>query len=253
MRVVVVGAGFGGIEVARALGEARIPATLTDRYNYHLFQPLLYQVATAALSPADIAEPIRKMLRHYPTVGVVLGEVIAIDLERRAVLLSTGALIPFDWLVLATGATHSYFGHDEWAAHAPGLKTIEDARRIRSRILLAFEQAEVCADPIEQERLMTIAVIGGGPTGVELAGSIAELARYTLSKDFHRIRADTATVLLLEAGDRLLAAFPEALASYAERKLERLGVTVRLRAAVECVEANTIRVAGQEIGVGFVV
>jgi len=253
MRVVIVGAGFGGIEVARGLGEARIPVTLIDRHNYHLFQPLLYQVATAALSPADIAEPIRKMLRHYSTVGVVLGEVVAIDLGRRTVSLATGPLIPFDLLVLATGATHSYFGHDEWAAHAPGLKTIEDARRIRSRILLAFEQAEVCADPIEQERLMTIAVIGGGPTGVELAGSIAELARYTLSKDFHRIRADTATVLLLEAGDRLLAAFPEALASYAERKLERLGVTVRLRAAVECVEANSIRVAGQEIGVGLVV
>jgi NADH dehydrogenase len=253
MRVVIVGAGFGGIEVARALGEARIPATLMDRHNYHLFQPLLYQVATAALSPADIAEPIRKMLRHYPTVAVVLGEVVAIDLERRTLSVATGALIPFDWLVLATGATHSYFGHEEWAADAPGLKTIQDARRIRSRLLLAFEQAELCADPVEQKRLMTIAVIGGGPTGVELAGSIAELARYTLAKDFHRVRADSATVLLLEAGDRLLAAFPEALASYAERKLERLGVTVRLRAAVECVAPNGIRVAGQEIATGFVV
>jgi NADH dehydrogenase len=251
--VVIVGAGFGGIEVARCLGKAHIPVTLIDRHNYHLFQPLLYQVATAALSPADIAEPIRKMLRYYPTVEIVLGQVVAIDRNQRTVSLATRDVIPFDWLVLCTGATHSYFGHDEWSAYAPGLKSIEDARRIRSRLLLAFEKAETCRDAAQQKRLMTIAVIGGGPTGVELAGSIAELARYTLAKDFHRIRAETASVVLLEAGDRLLAAFPEALASYAQRKLERLGVTVRLRAGVERVSANSITVAGQEIDVGFVI
>lgn len=252
-RVVVVGAGFAGIEVTRGLGAAGIPVTLIDRQNYHLFQPLLYQVATAALSPGDIAEPIRKMLRRYPGVEVVLGEVTGIDRDKRTVTLSNGKTIGYDRLVLATGATHSYFGHDEWEAAAPGLKTIEDARRIRSRLLLAFERAEMSRDPAEQKRLMTIAVIGGGPTGVELAGSIAELARYTLAKDFHRIRAETATVLLLEAGDRILTAFPEALASYAQARLERLGVTVRLRAPVERIAANSIVAAGEVIGVGFAI
>src|SRR5437762_1779511 len=179
-RIVVIGAGFAGIEVARGLGAAGLSVTLIDRQNHHLFQPLLYQVATAALSPADIAEPIRKMLRGYPSVEVRLDEVTAVDVRARTLALASGVTFPYDWLVVAAGATHSYFGHDEWAPFAPGLKTIEDARLIRSRLLLAFEEAERTADPAEQRRLMTIAVIGGGPTGVELAGSIAELAHYTL-------------------------------------------------------------------------
>ncbi len=251
--IVIIGAGFAGIEVARALGRANIAATLIDRQNHHLFQPLLYQVATAALSPADIAEPIRKMLRHHPGIEVVLGEVSAIDPSARAVTVAGGNVYPYDILVVASGATHSYFGHDEWEAFAPGLKNIEDARTIRSRLLLAFERAEMSRDPAEQKRLMTIAVIGGGPTGVELAGSIAELARYTLAKDFHRIRAETATVLLLEAGPRILAAFPEELASYAVRKLTRLGVTVRTSCAVERITDHSVVAAGKAVGVGLAI
>ncbi len=252
-RIVIIGAGFAGIEVARGLGAAGLPVTLIDRQNYHLFQPLLYQVATAALSPADIAEPIRKMLRGYPTVEVRLDEVVAVDTHARTLALASGATFPYDWLVVANGATHSYFGHDEWSAFAPGLKTIEDARLIRSRLLLAFEEAERTLDPVEQRRLMTIAVIGGGPTGVELAGSIAELARYTLAKDFRTIRAETATVLLLEAGPRILPAFPESLAGYAQRRLAKLGVIVRTHCPVAAVNAKSITVAGEDVSVGFAI
>src|SRR5579862_4348590 len=252
-RIVIIGAGFAGIEVARGLGRFGLKVTLIDRQNHHLFQPLLYQVATAALSPADIAEPIRKMLRREPSVEVILGEVTSIDPKARTVALGGGRSIAYDILVLATGATHGYFGHDEWEGAAPGLKTIEDARRICSRLLLAFERAEMSEDLAEQKRLMTIAVIGGGPTGVELAGSIAELARYTLSKDFHRIRAETATVLLLEAAPRILNAFPESLAAYATRKLARLGVTVRTNSPVESIAAHKIVVGGEEIGTGLTI
>ncbi len=252
-QTVIIGAGFAGIEVARALGVAGLPTVLIDRQNHHLFQPLLYQVATAALSPADIAEPIRKMLRRHPSVEVMLGEATAIDTTAQTVTLADGTIVPYARLVIATGATHSYFGHDEWEGFAPGLKTIEDARRIRSRLLLAFEQAEMSRDPAEQKRLMTIAVIGGGPTGVELAGSIAELARYTLAKDFHRIHAESATVLLLEAGPRLLTAFPDALANYAQAKLTKLGVTVRTNCAVERITARGVTAAGEEIPAGFAI
>lgn len=251
--VVIVGAGFGGIEVARGLGRAGIHTTIIDRQNHHLFQPLLYQVATAALSPADIAEPIRKMLHRYKSVDVVLGEVAGIDTAARIVSLAGGKTIPFTRLVLATGATHSYFGHDEWNVLAPGLKTIEDARHIRSCILLAFERAEMSDDPAEQKRLMTIAVIGGGPTGVELAGSIAELARYTLVRDFHRIRAQDAAVLLLEAGPRILTAFPENLAAYAERRLKKLGVVVRTNCPVQHVGEGALTAAGGDIPIGFAI
>jgi len=252
-RTVVVGAGFAGIEVARALGKAGLPVTIIDRQNHHLFQPLLYQVATAALSPADIAEPIRKMLGRHASVEVVLGAVTAIDTEIRKVTLANGMAISFNILVLATGATHGYFGHEEWSGFAPGLKTIEDARHIRSRLLLTFEKAETCTDAAEQKRLMTIAIIGGGPTGVELAGSIAELARYTLARDFHRIRPQTATVLLLEAGPRILTAFPESLATYAQTKLKKLGVTVRTNCPVERIEDGAIVAGGERIGVGLAI
>ena len=251
--VVIVGAGFAGIQVARSLGEARIPVTLIDRQNYHLFQPLLYQVATAALSPADIAEPIRKMLRHFPAVEVVLGEVVAIDRGTRQVFLSDDRALAYDRLVLAAGATHSYFGHEEWARDAPGLKTVEDARTIRSRLLLAFERAEMAEEQSVQRRLMRIAVVGGGPTGVEIAGAIAELARYTLVKDFHRIKPGDAEVLLFEAGERILPGFPETLASYAQRRLEQLGVRVRVGSLVQNVKSHSIIVAGREIETGVVI
>ncbi|ESR27005.1 NAD(P)/FAD-dependent oxidoreductase [Lutibaculum baratangense] len=251
--VVIVGAGFGGIEVARELGRAGVAATIVDRQNHHLFQPLLYQVATAALSPAEIAEPIRKVLGRYPSVEVVLGEVVGVDTAARQVELKNGTAIRFDRLVLASGATHGYFGHDEWAEHAPGLKTIEDARKLRSRVLLAFEQAEVTPDPDEQRRLMTIAVIGGGPTGVEMAGALAELSRHALSRNFRRIDPSSARIILLEAAPRLLSGFPESLAAFAKERLERLGVETRLGQAVEDVGERHVTVAGERIPVGAVV
>ena len=249
-RVVVIGGGFGGIEVARALGRANMPVTLIDRQNYHLFQPLLYQVATAALSPADIAEPIRKILRRYRSAQVILGEVERIDRAARDVVLSTGRRVPYDVLVLATGATHSYFGHPEWERSAPGLKTIADARLIRSEILRCFEEAEITEDAAERERLMTFAVVGGGPTGVEMAGAIAELARYVLAKDFRNIRPERAKVLLIEAGPRLLTAFPESLATYGENRLKKLGVTVLLDSPVTPLSREAILVDGRTLPVG---
>ena len=252
-RVVVIGGGFGGIEVARVLGRAGMPATIIDRQNYHLFQPLLYQVATAALSPADIAEPIRKILRRYRSVQVVLGEVETIDREAREVVLRAGRRVSYDILVLATGAMHSYFGHPEWSQAAPGLKTIADARFIRSEILRCFEKAEVSDDSAERERLMTFVVVGGGATGVEMAGAIAELARYTLAKDFRNIRTERANVLLIEAGPRLLTAFPEHLATYAEDRLRRLGVTVLLNSPVKHVSNSALTFADRTVAAGAII
>lgn len=249
-RVVVIGGGFGGIEVARALGRAKMPVTLIDRQNYHLFQPLLYQVATAALSPADIAEPIRKILRRYRSAQVILGEVERIDRDARDVVLSTGRRVPYDTLVLATGATHSYFGHPEWERSAPGLKTVADARLIRSEILRCFEEAEITEDAAERERLMTFAVVGGGPTGVEMAGAIAELARYVLAKDFRNIRPERAKVLLIEAGPRLLTAFPESLATYGENRLKKLGVTVMLNSPVKPLSREALLIDRRTLAVG---
>ena len=226
-KAVIVGAGFGGLAAAKRLANQPIDVTLVDQRNYHLFQPLLYQVATAALSPADIAWPIRSIFAGAPNVRVVLGTVEGVDLEGSEV--SAGPLrLPYDYLILATGSYHSYFGRDEWAVQAPGLKRIIDATEIRKRILLAFERAEVGMSEEEQRRQLTFVVVGGGPTGVELAGAIAELARHTLARDFRNIDPGAAQIVLVEAGDRLLKAFPEALSAYAKQKLERLGVEVRL-------------------------
>ena len=232
-KVVIIGAGFGGLAAATALRKAAVEVTVIDRRNYHLFQPLLYQVATAALSPADIAQPIRAILRHQRNASVILGRVTGIDAGARAVRFvghdpAIERRVAYDQLIVATGARHAYFGHDEWEPIAPGLKQIEDATDIRRRLLLAFEQAEAASDPDERAALLTFLVVGGGPTGVELAGAIAELARMALAADFRHIDPRQARVILVEAGPRLLPAFPERLSAVARRSLERLGVEVRL-------------------------
>ncbi len=224
-RVVIVGAGFGGLTVATKLAKADVDVTVLDRHNYHCFQPLLYQVATAELSPADIAWPIRHVLRRQKNVRVLLGTVDSIDLENRQVVADT-VTVPYDELVLATGVTHSYFGNDEWEKWAPGLKRVEDATIIRRRLLIAFERAELSDDPAERERLLTFAIVGAGPTGVELAGSIIEVARHVMPNEFRHIDPRTARVILIEAGPRVLPAFPENLSAYTRESLEQMGVEV---------------------------
>ena len=249
--VVVVGAGFAGLEAAKELGRAGIRTILIERTNHHLFQPLLYQVATAALSATDVAEPVRRVVRRYRSVEVVYGEVTGIDTDARTVGLADGRRIAYARLLLATGSQPWYFGHNDWAPHAQGLKTVEDARAIRSRLLLCFEQAEQTDDPAERQRLMTFVVVGGGPTGVELAGSIAELSRYTLSRDFRHIAPDQARVILAEAAPRLLGAFDERLADYAMGRLERLGVQVRLGESVESIDAEAVTLGEEAIPAGM--
>lgn len=251
--VVIVGAGFGGLACAGGLGRTPVRVTVIDRQNHHLFVPLLYQVATAALSPADIAQPIRRMLGRYPNVEVRMAEVTGVDTAARRVRLADGAAVPYDRLVLATGSSYGYFGHDEWAENAPGVKTVEDARFIRARLLTAFEQAEACDDPERQKALMTTVIVGGGPTGVEMAGAVAELTRHALARDFRRIDPRSASVLLVEAGPRLLTTFPEGLSDYALVKLRDLGVDVRLNQAVEAVSDEGVRVAGRFIPAGTIV
>nr|WP_282184507.1 NAD(P)/FAD-dependent oxidoreductase [Azospirillum baldaniorum] len=251
--VVIVGAGFGGLACAEALGGTNIRVTIIDRNNYHLFVPLLYQVATAALSPADIAEPIRRIVSRHPNIDVVMGEVTGVDRTAKRVELADGSFVPYDRLVLATGSSYSYFGHDDWAEIAPGLKTIENARRIRARLLMNFEQAEMCEDPARQKALMTTIVVGGGPTGVEMAGAVAELARFTLARDFRRIDPRTARVLLVEAGPRILSTFPDDLGQYARRKLEELGVVVLTGQAVESITPEGATVGGRFIPAGAIV
>lgn len=243
--VVIVGAGFGGLEVARCLAPMRVRITVIDRRNHHLFQPLLYQAATASLAPSEIAWPIRSLLRGYKNITTLLGDVVGVNTEARAVLLADGEAIPFDALVLATGARHAYFGHDEWEPYAPGLKTIEDATAIRRRILLAFERAERMTDKVERAKYLTFVVIGGGPTGVELAGTIAELARDTLRNDFREIDTREVHVVLVEAGSRLLPGFRESLSDYAYEALTRLGVDVRLGRPVSKCTADGVEIDGQ--------
>jgi NADH dehydrogenase len=236
--IVIVGAGFGGLEAAHRLGGADADVTLIDRRNYHLFQPLLYQVATAGLSPAQIASPIRAIVREDANVRVLLGKVVGVDKERRTVALEDRTLT-YDTLVLATGSWHAYFGHDGWEKAAPGLKTIEDATAIRRRILVAFENAEAAEAHEARRRLLTFVVVGGGPTGVEMAGAIAELARVALRHDFRNIDPREAQIVLVEAGPRVLPALPPRLSDAARKSLARLGVEVRLGNAVtECDEGG---------------
>jgi NADH:quinone reductase (non-electrogenic) len=250
-RIVILGAGFGGLFAARALAKVAADVTLVDRHNYHLFQPLLYQVATAGLPPSDIAWPIRSILSRQRNVRVLLAEVTGIDAAKHEVELHDRTLA-FDYLIIATGSTHSYFGHEEWQALAPGLKSIDDATLIRRRVLRAFEAAEIEDDAAARERLLRFVIVGGGPTGVELAGTIAELARHTLAKDFRRIDPGAAKVILVEAGPRLLAAFHEPQSAYAARTLEKLGVEVRLGAAVTECDARGVALGSERIETGTV-
>jgi NADH dehydrogenase len=251
-KVVIVGAGFGGLEAAKALSRVAVDVIVVDRQNHHCFQPLLYQVATAALSPAEIAWPIRHMLRQQENATVFMAEVEAVDLAARFVQTKAGP-ISYDYLVLATGATHSYFGHDEWAEFAPGLKRIEDATRIRRSILMAFEQAELAANDAERQRLLTFVIVGGGATGVEMAGAIAEIARQTLAKDFRRIDPRSSRIILLEAGPRVLPTLPEDLSLYAERTLARMGVDVRTSTRVTRCDRGGVELEHSRIDAGAVI
>jgi NADH dehydrogenase len=250
-RVVIVGGGFAGISAAQGLLGGGAEILLLDSQNHHCFQPLLYQVATAALAGPDVAWPIRYVMRGRPDVTVLMLAVEGVDVANRKVLTAKGE-IDFDYLVVATGATHSYFGHEQWAAAAPGLKSIDDATLIRRRLLLAFEEAEACDNPLERARLLTFVIVGGGPTGVELAGAISELARRTLPPEFHRADPRKARILLLEAGPRILATFPERLSDYARRALEKMGVEVRTGETVEDVCDRKVVTARREIPAGAI-
>jgi NADH dehydrogenase len=245
--VVIVGGGFGGLNAAKTLADRPVDVTLIDRENYHLFQPLLYQVATAGLSPGDIAEPIRAILRRHENVRVLLGEAASIDPDGRSLRLSDGKEIGYDFLILATGSRHAYFGHDEWEQAAPGLKSLDDALEVRRRILAAFEAAERAEEPERQAALLTFVVVGGGPTGVELAGALAEIGRQTIARDFRRIDPRRSRVLLLEGGPRVLPTFPASLSARAEESLRRLGVEVRTGAMVEAVDEGGVVVGGERI------
>lgn len=246
-RVVVIGGGFGGIAAIEKLKGADVDITIIDRRNHHLFQPLLYQVATTSLSPSEIAWPIRMLVKHRPEVITVLGNVTGIDKAAQLVKLEDGGRIPFDSLIIATGARHAYFGHDDWEPFAPGLKTLEDATAMRRRLLLAFEAAERETDPDKRKALLTFAIIGAGPTGVELAGAVMELARITLRNEFRSINPEEARVVLIEAGPRVLANFRENLSDYAKGALERLGVEVHLGQAVTDVSADSVTYAEQTL------
>ena len=251
--VVILGGGFGGLSAAKHFRGQPVRVTLLDRRNHHLFQPLLYQVATATLSPGDIAAPIRWVLRRQRNVRVLLGEAQAIDATARRVVLTDGAVLDYDYLIVATGASHAYFGHPEWARYAPGLKTLEDALEIRRRVLLAFEHAERESDAERQRRLLTFVIVGGSPTGVELAGTMAEIARRTLRHDFRAIDTSRARIVLVEAGETLLPAFPGKLRAAARDALQRLGVEVRERTTVTDISAEGARLGGEHIAAGTVI
>jgi NADH dehydrogenase len=245
--VVILGGGFAGLYAAKALRRAPVRVTLVDRRNHHLFQPMLYQVATAALNPSDIASPIRSVLRHQKNTEVLLGEADRISVDQRTVHLADGAVLPYDYLIVGTGARHSYFGHDQWEALAPGLKSLEDALEIRRRVLLAFEHAERERDPVRRHAYLTFVVVGGGPTGVEMAGAVAEIRRYALRRDFRHIDPGEATVMLLEGGPRLLTAYPPELSDKAKAELRRLGVEVRTETLVTDVRPGYVSAAGWTI------
>ncbi|MFO0952311.1 MAG: NAD(P)/FAD-dependent oxidoreductase [Isosphaeraceae bacterium] len=237
--VVILGGGFGGLKAARLLCNAPVRVTLVDRQNHHLFQPLLYQVATAALNPSDIASPIRRILRRCKNAEVILAEARSVDVPNRKIVLEDGEL-SFDYLILATGATHSYFGHDEWATNAPGLKTIEDALRIRRRVLYAFEAAEREPDPARRAAWLTFVIVGGGPTGVELSGAVSEIARHALARDFRHIDPTLASVVVLEGSPRILHAYPEDLSKSAQKQLERLGVEIHTGRHVTAIDEGGV-------------
>jgi len=246
-RVAIIGAGFGGIEAARKLARAPVEVTVIDRHNYHLFQPLLYQVATAALSPADIAEPSRVVLRRQKNATVLLDDVTGVDIAGRRIETRFGPAQSYDHLVLATGSQYTYYGHNNWPRLAPGLKSIDDATLIRRRVLLAFEEAETVTDPAIRQRLLTFVLVGAGPTGVEMAGALAELAHATLSRDFRHIDPHTAHILLVEAGPRVLSGFPERLAAFARRSLEKMGVEVLLDTPIEAIDRDGVLAKGKRI------
>ena len=251
-RIVILGAGFGGLFAAKKLARVAADVTVIDRHNYHLFQPLLYQVATAGLAPSDIAWPIRSILSRQKNTSVLLDEVMDIDVGQHEVVLRH-ASVTFDYLIVATGSTHSYFGHEDWETIAPGLKSIDDATHIRRRILTAFEQAEMTDSDVARERLLRFVIVGGGPTGVELAGTIAELAHHTLAADFRHIDPRSATITLVEAGPRLLPYLHESLSDYARQSLEKLGVEVRLGTPVTHCDAEGVTIGGEDIAVATVI
>ncbi len=251
-RIVILGAGFGGLFAAKKLAHVAADVMVVDRHNYHLFQPLLYQVATAGLPPSDIAWPIRSILSRQKNTSVILDQVMDIDVGRHEVVLKNES-VAFDYLIVATGSTHSYFGHEDWETIAPGLKSIDDATYIRRRILTAFEQAEMTNNDVARARLLRFVIVGGGPTGVELAGTIAELAHHTLAADFRRIDPRSATITLVEAGPRLLPYLHESLSDYARQSLERLGVEVRLGTPVTHCDEEGVTIGGDRIAVATVI
>ncbi|NUP10319.1 MAG: NAD(P)/FAD-dependent oxidoreductase [Polyangiaceae bacterium] len=245
--VVIVGGGFGGLQAAKELGKHDVRVTLIDRTNHHTFQPLLYQVATAGLNPADIAVPIRRILRRYETVTVLLGDVVRVDVPKKRIYMEDGEPISYDFLIVATGATHSYFGHDEFAEHAPGLKTVDEGLLIRQRIFMAYEEAERDPDNERKDALLTFVVVGGGPTGVEMAGALSEIARKTLAREFRRIDTSKARIILVEGGDRVLPSYVPMLSEKALASLKKIGVEVRTGARVTKVDEEGVMIGDERI------